>query len=251
MDVYPRQQISYPTGNAVDFAVHMRRMGVPTSLISYTGSDDNGRVMLDALTREGLNLSRLHITEGATAVTYMDIRDRERLHGDYVEGVLEHMTFSDDDILFAASHDHVHTAFWGKADPYLERIKRAGPTISFDYATKLNDPLVARTLPYVDYAFFSYPKPRDTYIEQFLKDAAKRGARVAVATFGGRGSLAYDGAAFHDFGVYETEVVNTVGAGDSFIAGFMHGMLQDRPIRDCLDAGARLASQVVSMFEPF
>jgi sugar/nucleoside kinase (ribokinase family) len=33
---------------------------------------------------------------------------------------------------------------------------------------------------------------------------------------------------------FSVNVVDTTGAGDSFAAGFVHGMLAKRPLRDCL-----------------
>lgn len=250
-DVYPRLKKSYPTGNAVDFAVHMNRLGIPTSLISYTGNDEYGQQMVDAMSQEGIDLSHFHVMNGATAITYMDLIEKDRIHGDYIEGVLESMAFTDEDIQFAASHQLVHTAFWGKADNHLKRIKELGSQISFDYATKLDDPLVERTLPDVDYAFFSYAHPRDSSIESFLQDVTGKGPKIAVATFGSNGSLAFDGSEFYEFGVFEAQVVNTVGAGDSFIAGFMYGILQGKSIEHSLEIGAKIAAQVVGFFEPW
>ena len=61
-------------------------------------------------------LSHLRIGNGPTAVTYMDMNGKDRVHGDYIEGVLETMTFSAEDIEFASRHTLVHTAFWGKAN---------------------------------------------------------------------------------------------------------------------------------------
>ena len=76
--------------------------------------------------------------------------------------------------------------------------------------------------------------------------------KVAVATFGEQGSLAYNGVYFIEGNAVPQEnVVNTVGAGDSFIAGFLAGVLKGRDISGCLRDGARLASQVVGVFEPW
>jgi fructoselysine 6-kinase len=72
-----------------------------------------------------------------------------------------------------------------------------------------------------------------------------------VATLGPRGSLAWDGERFHHHGIVEATVVNTVGAGDSFIAGFMRAVLNSRPVDDCLEAGACVAARVVSVFGPW
>lgn len=252
IDVYEKLGKKYPTGNVVDTAVNLAKLGVPVSVISTTGSDDNGRWMLDTLRREGLDVSRLKVGSGATAITQMDMDGLDRVHGDYIEGVLENIVFDADDIRFAAGHDLVHTAFWGKADGVLGDIRKAGGAlVSFDYADRLDNPLVEQTLPFVDYGFFSYKKERDAHIEDYLRDKTARGMKVAVATFGEKGSLAFDGKDFHVGRVYPATVVNTVGAGDSFIAGFLWGILNDKGIDAALDKGARVAAEVVSVFEPW
>ena len=35
----------------------------------------------------------------------------DRVHGEYIEGVLENIVFDDEDVAFAAGHDLVHTGF--------------------------------------------------------------------------------------------------------------------------------------------
>jgi len=250
MDVYPRLGRQYPTGNAVDFAINIHQLGFRTSLISVTGSDDNGRLMQDTLRQEGIDISHLRVGCGPTAVTYMDMDGRDRVHGEYAEGVLESMTFSPQDIDFAARHTLVHTAFWGRADAHLEALRARGALISFDYATKKDDPLVRRTLPFVDYAFFSFPSKNEE-ARRFLVEVCAAGVQAAVVTCGSQGSLAYDGEQFYDFGIFPAVVENTVGAGDAYIAGFMSGILRREPLAECMQKGARTAAAVVETFEPW
>ena len=250
MDVYPKLNRQYATGNVVDFAINIKQLGFDTAVISVTGNDANGKLMQETLTNEGINISHLHVGNGSTAVTYMDMNGKDRVHGDYVEGVLEAMTFSAEDIEFAASHTLVHTAFWGKAESYLEQLRAHGALISFDYATKKEDQIVAKTLPFVDYAFFSFSGP-EVEARSFLKKVCIAGPQVAVTTFGSKGSLAYDGENFYHFGIFPATVENTVGAGDAFIAGFMAGILSGDPIQKCLESGARIAAKVVETFEPW
>lgn len=252
IDVYERIGKKYPTGNVVDTGVNLQKLGMPVSIISTTGSDENGTWMMETLAKEGVDLSHFKVGDGPTAITYMDMDGLDRVHGDYVEGVLEHIVFDEEDIRFAAGHDLVHTALWGKAEDALPRIREiSGALISFDYADRLDHVLVERTLPYVDYGFYSYHKERDGFIESYLKDKVERGMKVAVATFGDKGSLAYDGGRFYEGGIYPAEVVNTVGAGDSFIAGFLYEALNGSDIGTCLDQGAKVASEVVSTFNPW
>ncbi|GIP22222.1 fructoselysine 6-kinase [Paenibacillus sp. J22TS3] len=251
IDVYERLNQRYPTGNVVDTGVNMQLLGIPTSIISTTGNDTNGEWMIHTLQEEGIDISHLKVGDGPTAVTFMDMDGLDRVHGDYVEGVLETMVFDEEDIRFAAEHDLVHTALWGKAEDTLPELKAKGAVISFDYADRLDHPLVEQTLPYVDYGFYSYKNKRDAYIENFLKDKTDRGMKLAVATFGEQGSLAYDGQRFYEGAVYPARVVNTVGAGDSFIAGFLFAILKGKSIPEALDKGAEIAAEVVSVFEPW
>jgi fructoselysine 6-kinase len=253
IDVYERLGKRYPTGNVVDTAVNLRKLGVPSSIISTTGDDENGRWMQETLKACGLDTSHLKIGKGPTAITLMDMDGLDRVHGEYIEGVLEHIVFDKADIAFAATHDLVHTAFWGKAEAALPEIKKRNPAlpVSFDYADRLDAPLVETTLAYVDYGFFSYKKGRDSWIEEYLIDKTERGMKAAVATFGEKGSLVYDGSRFVDGKVFPAKVVNTVGAGDGFIAGFLWGILTGVSLEKAMEQGAKTAAEVVAVFNPW
>ncbi|MFV0361856.1 MAG: fructoselysine 6-kinase [Suipraeoptans sp.] len=252
IDIYLKLGKQYPTGNIVDTGVNMQKLGAEVSIISTTGSDDNGSWMRETLEKEGVDLSHFKTGDGQTAITYMDMNGLDRVHGDYIEGVLEDIVFDADDIAFASKHNLVHTALWGKAEDTLPYIKDVSDAlVSFDYADRLDHELVEKTLPYVDYGFYSYHDGRDEKIENYLRDKVNRGMKVAVATFGEGGSLAYDGKEFYIGKTYPATVVNTIGAGDSFIAGFLYEVLKGSDIHKCLDFGAKLAADVVSVFEPW
>ena len=251
IDLYERLGRKYPTGNVVDTGVNLHKLGVPTAIVSTTGSDENGAWMRRTLQAEGLDVSHLKTGDGPTAITYMDMDGLDRVHGDYVEGVLENIVFDADDVAFAAQHDLVHTALWGKAESVLPALHAKGVPVSFDYADRLDHPLVESTLPDVTYGFYSYHKGQDDVIRAFLQDKVARGMKLAVATFGEEGSLAWDGSTFWKQGIFPAQTVNTVGAGDSYIAGFLYGILHGEPVQQCMERGARLAAQVVGVFEPW
>lgn len=251
IDEYRRLGRRYPTGNVVDTAVNLIKLGTPASVISTTGDDDYGIWMRKTLAQEGVDISHLKTGRGPTAVTHMDMNGTDRVHGEYQEGVLSHIVFDEEDIAFASEHDLVHSALWGKADSILPRLKENSVPVSFDYADRLDHPLVTSTLPFVDFGFFSYHEGRDRRIEDFLKDKVARGMKIATATLGAKGSLAWDGQTFWDGPVFPATVVNTVGAGDSFIAGFLHGLIRGCDLPECLRIGARIAADVIQVFEPW
>ena len=57
---------------------------------------------------------------------------------------------------------------------------------------------------------------------------------------------------YYECGIVPAEkVVNTVGAGDSYIAGFTKGVIDGLNIPACMKAGAELSSRVIGSFEPY
>lgn len=71
---------------------------------------------------------------------------------------------------------------------------------------------------------------------------------MAVATLGEKGSIAFDGERFYECGIVPAEkVVNTVGAGDSYIAGFTKGVIDGLDIPACMKAGAELSRVIGSL----
>ena len=72
-----------------------------------------------------------------------------------------------------------------------------------------------------------------------------------MATFGDKGSLAYDGKEFISCGICPAEkVVNTVGAGDSFISGFLYGVLNGLSIKESMEKGAAVAARWCRCLSP-
>ena len=253
VDIYLDLDLWYCTGNVVDFGVHMQRLGIPVSIITTTGNDSYGNAMREMFQREKLDTSHLKIAEGNTARSYMKLIDKERIYDKWDGGVMDTISFSEEDIAFAKSHDLVHSAMWGNAHMHLPEIHSSGTLTSFDYADEfLSDgsDIFEQTIEHVDFAFFSFERDKKE-VRDFLQRTVARGPRLAVATFGSEGRLAWDGTVFIHCGIMPSDLVNTIGAGDSYIAGFMHGILSGMGVADCMTQGARVAAETVSVFGPW
>lgn len=244
MDVYKNLDQAFPGGNPVNVAVYFKRLGESASYTGAVGTDRYGALMKKALQEKGLDVSRLKVLEGSTAVTQVELIDGERVFGDYDEGVLSQFCLDESDLAFIAEHDLMHTGIWGMMEDYLEAVQEAGVPVSFDFATKLDDPMVERVIAHVDYAFFAYDQD-DAMIREFLEAIWQKGPKMAVATLGENGSLAYDGSRFYEYGIISTKVVDTMGAGDSYIAGFMKGVLESKTIPECMELGAWNATETL------
>ncbi len=250
IDLYERLDIWYPTGNCVDFAVNLRKFGVETAIITAAGNDQYGEAIIDALKRYHVDISHVHRDAGQTAVTQMDMNGNDRVHLEWNEGVLANFSLARGDIEYIGRFDLLHTVLWGKIDQHLQAFKQKGLSIVYDFCLERDKEKVKNILPHVNYAFFSYDR-KDQSIQDFLQWAYSFGLDVAIATLGENGSLAYDGKMYYEQGIVPVKVKNTVGAGDSFIAGYVYGLSRRASIQECLQFGAEIAAQVIQKFEPF
>lgn len=248
MDIYDRTGKAYPGGNPVNVAVYTVRLGGRASYTGAVGSDRYGDLMRSAIASKGVNVSHLRTVPGSTAVTHVDIKNGERIFGHYDEGVMADFQLTPEDIDFLCSHDLVVTGLWGHAEGDLPTLKARGVPVAFDFADKRDSPIVNLAMPYVDYAFFSYDDGTEEELHSFLRSVRSRGPRVAVATRGALGSIAFDGDCFYQQSAVPCTVSDTMGAGDSFIAGFLFGLLQGKSIPQCMSMGAESSSVTLQYF---
>ena len=87
--------------------------------------------------------------------------------------------------------------------------------------------------------FFGLESDDNEDVRAFMVEKQARGPKAVVVTLGENGSLAYDGEQFHKGNIIKCEVVDTMGAGDSFIAGFIVGILEGQTIDECMVTGAK------------
>lgn len=242
MDVYEKEHKMYPGGNPVNVAVYLRRLGEEASYTGVVGDDEYGRTMVHALESKGVDISHVRTEHGSTAITKVELRNGERIFGDYIEGVLENFKLSDADLDFLCSHDLVVSGIWGKIDRDLPKIKARGVPIVFDFSDQPKDPIVDQAIGSVDYAFFASDGGDTPSLREFMKQKQAKGPKCVIVTLGGDGSIAYDGKAFTTSGIVPCTVVDTMGAGDSYIAGFIQGTLQKKPLSECMHMGAANSS---------
>jgi sugar/nucleoside kinase (ribokinase family) len=108
-------------------------------------------------------------------------------------------------------------------------------------------PTVERLIEKVDYLIVSRDIPGQLTGKSDLKEslmAIRRqfGCRLAAATLGRDGVLAWDGRDFCYRPAYRVEAVDTTGSGDIFHAGFIYGLLQGLALEQTLDFACAAAA---------
>ena len=169
--------------------------------------------------------------------------DHERVLGDYDEGVFASFKLTKKDIDFISHHDCMVTGIWSRT---ADDLKNISIPIAFDFADKVNHPLWKNVLPYVSYAFYSNDHLDDESLKLEMQNKWLSNLEVLICTRADKGSVAYDGKNFYFYGIEKCVVVDTIGAGDSYIAGFIVDYLKNKDIHKAMNAGAKNSAITIS-----
>jgi fructoselysine 6-kinase len=247
VDAYKSLNKEFFGGNSLNVAVHCARLGVHAAYVGAIGDDEYGKKLLEELTRNKVDTSHVKILHGTTAVTQVELVNGDRVFGDYDEGVLALFKLDEKDIDFLAAQDIVASALWGMVETELGWIKKKGNTaIAFDFATKLEDTVIEKAIYDVDYAFFSYDGDDQKFIKDYMKGIYAKGPKQVITTLGDKGSIVWDGREFTSFGIIPCKVVDTMGAGDSYIAAYLKSIGEGKSISESMALGAANSSKVIT-----
>jgi sugar/nucleoside kinase (ribokinase family) len=236
-------------GSGAITACGAARLGLRTAFAGRVGSDPAGRFVLNAMEECGVDVSHCVLDSRPTAMTVVlaDGADRAILTS---LGCLPYLT-ADDVPRGLARHVHVSSYFLqpGLAaglPALLAELRRAGATTSLD----TNDdpagtweglaPVLAETDVFLPNAAEATAISGGLPGESLEAAAATLGAfgPTVVVKDGANGALAWENGLPTRAQARPVEPVDTVGAGDSFNAGFLAARLTGRPIAEALDLAA-------------
>jgi len=242
VDFYDETGERYPGGNPVNVSVYFRRLGTPSSYIGAVGNDENGKMIIDSLAGKSVDVSHVKVLEGITAVTHVQRISGERVFGDSDPGVAALLELTEEDLDFIGTHDLAVTGLWGYTEPFLPILKKRGIPIAYDASNYPDLPQGKEGIRHADYVFFSDDEADEEQLRQKMRSIAAAGPSVVVAMRGSRGSLALERERYEASGIVNCEVVDTMGAGDSYIAGFLNAHLDGADLTECMRKGAENAA---------
>ncbi len=253
----------HPGGNAVNAAIVMARLGLRSSVGIAVGNDGFGEFLLNRLKREGVDTRGVLTTDKhQTAATVVTVtKDGERA---FTHTTGAGAAFTDRHVPDALLRKHQVLHLCGyylmpnldghPAVRLLKRAKRLGLTTTFDTSWDAQERwrLLKICLPYVDYFLpsieeagraFGSSNPRR--VAQAALRAGVRKAVVLTRAAKGCYALPRNGSPIEVPG-FRVRPVDATGAGDSFDAGFVAGLLKQYSLRDCCRLGNAAGALSVS-----
>jgi len=246
VDIYVNLRKVCPGGGCVNFAVQANRVGIPSSYIGAIGTDEFGKFIRTSMKEEGVDLTHLQTLEGKTGYALVELHGAERVFIGSDHGIRDNFIVDEKVQEFLYSHDLIHTTLDGKVDSLIPLWKENRKKVSYDFSHRATPGQISM-LPFIYTGFFSGQKFSLDEGKRYLKKIYTPGPEVIVMTFGEKGSIAYDGSKLH----YQPEFapikpVDTLGAGDTFQAGFMAAYMSGKNIEESLFAGANLTKRTLS-----
>jgi fructoselysine 6-kinase len=243
-DCYPAIGQVFPGGNAVNVAVAVARSGGSSGYIGVVGDDARGRLLMDSLAAERVDTRRLSVAPGLTACCQVTHANGERQFLPRQRGVAVFRP-TEHDFAFAATASLIHSTFRSGLEDALPELARRG-RVSFDFSSHLDDGYADDLLPFVHVAEFSAATVDDQECEELARWAASRGPAYVLVTRGRKGAMLFDGAISTRVNAAPSEVIDSLGAGDSFVGRTLYGLIRGESAQALLEASARAAARTCS-----
>lgn len=239
-----------PGGQVSSAMVGVQRLGLRAAYVGKVGYDNEGRMLIESLQKEGVDCTGVQIAVGAktqgaviiieqfsgerTILWYHDdgtrIPPEELKREQIVRGRVLHLDGFDT----AAA---IQAAQWAH---------EAGMPVTIDLDTVY--PGIDELLPHVDCLITSQGLANELAGTMDEREALKKlneryGCYLVSMTQGARGALAYVEHQFVASSAFRPPVIkDTTGAGDAFRAGFIYGLCKGLNIEDTMRAANAVAA---------
>jgi sugar/nucleoside kinase (ribokinase family) len=234
------------------FAHNFALLGNRVEFHSAVGDDPLGKLCLERLIESGVDVSPVRKFPGKqTGLTVILPQPQKRFILTY-PGVMAEMRFEDLDLarVFKAQHLHLSSYFLQKAlrprvGDLFRLAKEAGLSTSMDTNDDPDnrwDQDVLDVLPWLDVLLPNEDEAcRLARIDDPMRALDFLTARTGLVVMkrGDKGAVARRGSETYEAPPTKVAAVDTIGAGDSFDAGFLHQFIRGSTIEDCLRYGNR------------
>ncbi len=234
-------------GDALNEAIVLSKLGIRTGLAGRMGGDGFGRFALDAAAGCGIDISGVRVPpEERTSVSIVLIDDQGDRHFLCSYGNIHHFCFEDVDLDLLGRSGIVNIgslvsmpAFDGAGAQRLLFEARARGAITSADVSGTHRKLAELTgeLEQLDYFMPSCDEAAsiaghddpDACADEFLKHVRQ----AVVIKLGAKGCLIKTHSERLVLPGFSVHAIDTTGAGDSFVAGFLAGLSRGLTLREC------------------
>jgi len=230
-DIYVDSREMFPGGQALNFSVYAKKLGANAAYMGVFGDDDVARHIIRTLDELGVDRSRCRYCEGENGYALVRLVNGDRTFlGSNRGGILKDLPLRLDaaDQAYIREFDLIHTSNNSYFLDQLPVVSELGVPISYDFSKSWSNwSVTERICPYIAYGFLSCGEMSEAEVIDVCRRIRELGCTVVIATMGSEGAWLYDGERTLFQKPQSVDAVDTLGAGDSFAAGFLVNYLHE------------------------
>jgi ribokinase len=246
-------------GSAANTIVGLARLNCKVGFIGKVADDHEGKLQVECFKSEGVDTNGIiHASKGKSGVC-LGFVDKKGARSLYINsGVNDQIEFRELQAPYVTDTQFIHLSSYigeksfraqKKLLSFLpERVK-----ISFDPGSLYAQKGFSYIEPIIQNATVMIPNELELQLltgEREIPKGAERlldaGVKIVAVKLGAKGCYVTNGEEKRTINPYKVAVVDTTGAGDAFNAGFLYGLLHDKPLKECGQLGNYVAAQSVT-----
>jgi sugar/nucleoside kinase (ribokinase family) len=245
-----RMMLTLGSSSAI-VAHNLAALGSRVGFQSRIGDDSLGQIALERLRQGGVDVSQVRIAPGAITTGLTVILHHEAWRNILTySGTIAETSWQDLDLDYLADSRHFHfssyylqRALRPRVGELFQRLKANGLTISLDTNDDPDDRWDGDLKDVLRHVDVFLPNEREACkaagtdnMEAAIRKLSEW-VPLVVVKLGRKGAMAQRGGERFVSPSREVETVDTVGAGDSFDAGFLHQFVRGVDLQTCLASG--------------
>ncbi|BCJ98930.1 fructoselysine 6-kinase [Anaerocolumna chitinilytica] len=229
-DKYLSRGIMYPGGQCVNTCVYVKMNGAEAAYLGKYGNDDVADCVHNTLVKLGIDDSHCRMFEGENGFALVTLINSDRVFlGSNKGGIAKEnsFNFTDEDFSYIKDFQLIYTNLNSYIENDLEKLKETGVPIAYDFSTRWTDEYLEKICPYVTIAILSCAHLDEKNREIEMRKAQENGVKIVLGTVGEDGSyVLYKNKFYYAEAVHADDVIDTMGAGDSYFSAFLCSLLE-------------------------
>jgi len=229
-DKYLSRGKMYPGGQCVNTCAYAVMNDVSAAFLGSFGSDEVASCIQQTLKSLPVDISHCRYYTGENGFACVTLEGTDRVFiGSNRGGIASGhpYDFTEEDFAYMNEFDLIYTNLNAYIEDELEAVAATGVPVAFDFSLRWTDEYLRQICPHIKVAIMSCAHLDGKTREQEMKKAAGLGVPVVLGTVGEDGSyLLYRGQYYYTEAVKAEDVIDTMGAGDSYFAAFLAHLLK-------------------------
>lgn len=265
-DKYLSREKMYPGGQCVNTCAYAGMNGTESAYLGKFGNDGVAECVKKTLDTLGVDYSHSRTFQGDNgyALVTLDGNDRVFLGSNKGGVAKEHKyDFNQADLEYIKGFQLIYTNLNSYIEEELPVLAETEVPVAYDFSMRWTDDYLEKIGPYTTVAIMSCAHLSREERETEMKKAQSAGIQVVLGTVGEDGSyVLYGDDILYAPAVHADDVIDTMGAGDSYFATFLCSLLKsskegkivegdDESMKSrlvaAMNAGAAFAARICAM----